>query len=127
MKLGYYTFPYDPPAGEYSGVNWKKSRSEMKTFDRNITVNWGFVLSDTRITMQWDIIDIDFYTELRARFLANNGSNVYTFVAKDNMEYEVEIVSFAGTPYDFFFDPRVGREREFYKNAKLELKILNQS
>lgn len=125
MRLGLYEFPFDPPVGDYSGLQKVKSRTDVQTFSNNISLNWGFVLQDNNISMQWNIMKKDFYKELENRYLNNNGANTYEFEMHDGRVFEVEIVNFGGTPYGEFYDEQ-NIKGYYYKDISLKLKVLNE-
>jgi len=125
MRLGTYNFPYDPPVGDYSGLNKKKSRTDVQTLTSNKSINWGFILEDNYISMKWKIMKKDFFQELQNRHYNNNGANTYEFENNDGEVYEVEIVDFGGTPYGELRDEQQILS-EYYQDVEIQLKVLKQ-
>jgi hypothetical protein len=126
MRLGQYTFPFDPPVGDYSGLNKKKSRTDIQTLTSNKSISWGFILEDNFVVMKWNIMKKDFFQELQNRHYNNNGANIYEFETEDGEVYNVEIVDFGGTPYGTFINEHTQEEAFYYKDVEMKLKILER-
>ncbi|OCL28616.1 hypothetical protein U472_00215 [Orenia metallireducens] len=113
MKLGDYLFPYDPPRGQYTGINIPKNYSEVQTLADTIIFDDPLILQEARIVIKYPLINADFYNKLLTLFEANNGANLYNFQDGINSQtYQVEIVDLTGTPW----------KKDYYQNVTLSLK-----
>lgn len=113
MRLDDYLFPYDPPKGQYSGINIPKNYSEVHTLTDTIIFDDPLILQEARIVIKYPLIDADFYNNLLTLFEANNGANLYNFQDGINSpNYQVEIVNLTGTPW----------KEGYYQNVTLTLK-----
>lgn len=119
-KLGGFTYPYDPPRGNWSGIPRTRSAKTYQTLTGNVTVSWGFHIGDELITERWPMMSETFYKTLEDMFLAEHGTATYVYELETGVKYEVEIVSLQGTPY---MKDSTSGER-YYRDVTMELRIV---
>jgi len=122
--MSYYTFKLDgfelPEAPRvFSGIHYKKSRSDVPTLNSNISIIWGFILPDVTVELSWPWMSESDYNTLETKYLDFAGNTTYRFdIFADGQtvgSYNVEIVDLFGAPFE-----------NYRTDVKMTLKLMEE-
>lgn len=111
--LGGYELPYIPPLSHFSGIRKIKSRADIKTYEGNVTLNWGFNIKDYPVIYYYPYMDEEFYQALKTLYEKNQE---YEYDIEDGNIYIVEILNLEAEVY---------KPGQYRKNIKMKLAIKN--
>jgi hypothetical protein len=99
-------YPYLP--NSWSGVSHigllkEHTRTDVKTFTNNITVDWEAVVQDVVIEEKWEAMDYHFFHQLWIFYMDRSRHLKYRPKDLNNYEYDVELIEIKADKQEKFW------------------------